>query len=229
MALLINRSTYFHRKTIEIMLKTKVKASDITNLTDARYFAALEVAWLSFNLQAGTPSSIELGDFMAIKEWVEGPTIVGAFDFQETEYIQAAIQQLELKAIQLGHFAPIAQVMALQGTPILKEIMIENALNQDEIQEHLFMYKSYVDVFILKGSVAWKDIQNSRSEIAFLKKICSDYRIIIDFQFEAAEVEALLTAIEPEGISVKGGEEEAVGIKSFDELDDLFDNLVLED
>ena len=57
------------------MLKTKIKANSITNLTDARYFAAWEVEWLGFNLNPG--ESIALQQVPAIKDWVDGVKIVG--------------------------------------------------------------------------------------------------------------------------------------------------------
>jgi len=53
------------------MLKIKVIADNILNLTDARYFAALGVDYLAFNLDnINTPTIRE------IKEWVEGVKIL---------------------------------------------------------------------------------------------------------------------------------------------------------
>ncbi len=210
------------------MLITKVKASEIANLTDARYFAALEVEWLCFNLEKGAESYIEPQSVMAIKEWVEGPKIVGTFGMQSVEYVQQAITMIGLDAIQLGHFVPIGQIMMLRDTPIIKEIFIGDQLNTDEIGEHIFMHADYINAFSLKGSVTWASIKENSSQVAFLKKICTDYDIIVDFEFKASEINELLHAISPLGINVKGGEEEAVGVKSYDELDDLFENIIIE-
>ena len=60
------------------MLKLKIKANDITNLTDARYFAAKEATWLTFNFVEKTPTYIEPMTARAIFEWVEGVEIVGS-------------------------------------------------------------------------------------------------------------------------------------------------------
>lgn len=49
------------------MLKVKVIADNILNLTDARYFAALGVDYLVFDVEKIDPKSIE-----EIKQWVEG-------------------------------------------------------------------------------------------------------------------------------------------------------------
>ena len=210
------------------MLTTKVKASEIANLTDARYFAALEVEWLCFNLEKGTESYIEPQNVMAIKEWVEGPKIVGTFGMHSVEYIQSAISTIGLDAIQLSHFAEMSQLLMLRDTTIIKEVFIGDQLDTEEIRKHIFMHSDYVNVFSLKGTVAWSSIKENSSQVAFLKKICTDYDIIIDFEFKAKEVNELLHAITPLGINVKGGEEEAVGVKSYDELDDLFENIIIE-
>lgn len=53
------------------MLKTKVIADNILNLTDARYFAALGVDYLSFKL-----GSISFDNIIEIKKWVEGVQIL---------------------------------------------------------------------------------------------------------------------------------------------------------
>lgn len=54
------------------MSQTKFFAKNITHLTDARYFAAMGVDWMSFDLG---PKGISLAAFNAIVEWVEGPLI----------------------------------------------------------------------------------------------------------------------------------------------------------
>ncbi len=59
------------------MLKTKVIADNILNLTDARYFSAYGVDYLIFNL-----SNINQESITEIKEWVEGVKIL--LDFNQS-------------------------------------------------------------------------------------------------------------------------------------------------
>jgi phosphoribosylanthranilate isomerase len=70
------------------MLKTQVKASSITNLTDARYFAAWEVKWLGFNLDANAEDYIEPVKMKAMKEWVDGVEVVAEFGMQTASEIK---------------------------------------------------------------------------------------------------------------------------------------------
>jgi len=58
------------------MPKIKIKASSITNLTDARYFAAMLVDYLGFQLDLSHDERINSEEFHGIKAWVEGPKIV---------------------------------------------------------------------------------------------------------------------------------------------------------
>jgi len=84
------------------MLKLSVKASQITNLTDARYFAAREVEWLGFNLDTGSENAIPPQQISAIKEWVEGPKIVVEFGLQSPDEIKQAVDYFDLDAIQVA-------------------------------------------------------------------------------------------------------------------------------
>lgn len=55
------------------MLKTKVLVTDVNNLTDARYFAAWIVDWMSFNLDPERAQVLSIEQIIEIKNWVEGP------------------------------------------------------------------------------------------------------------------------------------------------------------
>ena len=81
------------------MLKTKIKASNISNLTDARYYAAWYVDWLGFDLRA-SENTLSLAEVKAIKEWIEGPVIVGEIDLFDFDKSKEIIDFLELEAIQ---------------------------------------------------------------------------------------------------------------------------------
>jgi len=71
------------------MLKTKVIASHVTNLTDARYFAARGVDFLLFDLD-----DITIDAAVEIKEWVEGPEILVLVSSDKTGDIDEAVLRL---------------------------------------------------------------------------------------------------------------------------------------
>lgn len=211
------------------MLKIKIKASDITNLTDARYFAAKEVEWLCFNFSEGAASYIDPMKARAIFEWVEGPKIVGEFDMATADEINFYTEGWGLQAVQVGFLIPLDTVKVIKNKPIIKEIWIEEFTNPDFIIQELTDYSPYVEAFYLnfdKNGIVWDDLKNPLSMITVedLKWICQQFNIILSIDFQPHMVDDIL-ALNLYGLSLKGGEEERIGVKSYDELDEILDAL----
>ena len=61
--------------------------------------------------------------------------------------------------------------------------------------------------------------------LAQLQEICQQYEVFLSIDFMPTNIKKILTTIQPLGISVKGGMEEKVGLKSYDELDEVFELL----
>ena len=100
----------------------KIKASSINNLTDARYFAAWNVEWLGFSLQAGSSNYTRPQDVKEIKEWLVGPKIVGEFGIgQSAEEIKTSVELLNLDAVQLNMFTENEIAKNLEGLTVIKE------------------------------------------------------------------------------------------------------------
>lgn len=211
------------------MLKTTVKASSVSNLTDARYFAAWHVEWLGFDLTYEGLKTLPLTEVKEIKDWIEGPKIVGEIDVLDVTESQQIIDFLALEYIQVGMFAPVEHLNSLNVSSIIKEVIIEPTTTTAELKSHLNTYFDYVDYFLInfdKNSIDWESLQSSDLlNTSHLKQICEQYEIFISFDFNANNTSELITNLNPLGISVKGGIEEKVGFKSFDELDEVFEFL----
>lgn len=212
------------------MLKIKIKASDITNLTDARYFAAKEVEWLCFNFSEGAVSYIDPMKARAIFEWVEGPKIVGEFDNATADEINFYTEGWGLQVIQVGFLMPIDTVKAIKNTPIIKDIWIEEFTNPDFLVKELTAYAPHVESFQLnfdKNGITWADLKlpNAMIRIEDLKDICERFNIVLSIDFQPAMLDEILE-LNLYGLTVKGGEEERIGVKSYDELDEILDAIV---
>ena len=206
------------------MLKTRIKASQITNLTDARYFAARDVEWLGFNLDAGTENFIHPQNIKAIKEWLEGPKIVGEFGMQDSSEINAAIEFLDLDVVQVGMFANVNS-LDLKDATLIKEIVIEEETDYYELRSILESDAAKVDAFLLnysKNKISWSSLG---SKLNALQELCNRFEIILSIDFELDQLNEILNTIKIHGLSLKGGDEEKIGYKSFDELDDILDEL----
>lgn len=216
------------------MLKTKVKASSITNLTDARYFAAWEVEWLGFDLNTGSTNYIEPHLVKAIKEWVDGVKIVGEFELSSPDRINEMVEALGLDGAQLGMFTPIETFQELEFATILfKEIVIEKDTNIADLKDQLATFAPYVKAFLLnfdKNGISAANLQEDTNlSKEALQMLCEIYPILLDLHIPPSNLADYLDTTSPLGLSVKGGAEEKVGFKSFDELDEVFEALEIEE
>jgi phosphoribosylanthranilate isomerase len=207
------------------MLKTKVKASGISNLTDARYFAAREVEWLGFPIGAGI--SVEAAK--SLMEWVDGVKIVGEFDLPTAAEIQEAQNILWFDAVQVGMFTPLEELAKVQGISLIKHVTMADGFSQNDLAGHFRQYAACCDTFLLDLSAAgisWHNLQNDQPfPLDFLKQLFEKYQTILAIDGLPDGLGDLLKTLQPYGLSLKGGEEEKTGIKSFDELDDILDAL----
>jgi phosphoribosylanthranilate isomerase len=185
------------------MLKTKVKASGIHHLTDARYFASLGATWLGFD--AGSPDNYREKAMLvgAIKEWVDGVLIIGEFDVQPLPILLEWIQLAGLDGVQV----PEHRVEDI--VPFLPQdvtILIDFSQNPDNQKMELWSSKS--EAFILQPH-----------------QVNPDFNCIYEWRHSPQELDFFLKRHQPYGISITGGKEEKPGVKSFDELDDLLEAL----
>jgi len=211
------------------MLTTTVKASSISNLTDARYFAAWHVDWLGFDLTPNGLAILSLPEVKEIKDWIEGPKIVGELAVLDIEQSQQIIDFLDLKYIQVGMHTPVEYLNSLTVDSIIKEVVIEPTTTLEDLKGHLSTYFDYVDYFLInfdKNKLGWASIENGTTlTVDQLQEICQQYEIFLSIDFIPTNIKNILATIQPLGISVKGGMEEKVGLKSYDELDEVFEVL----
>ena len=211
------------------MLKLKIKASQITNLTDARYFAAKEVNWLSFNFAEKTDNYIEPMRARAMFDWVEVPHIVGEFDGFDADAVNFYAENWGLKAVQIGQKT---ETFDVKSPHILKEIIVKTHTTAEILRGLLSPFKNIVAAFQLNFEahhLSFSDMKNNKCalNVADLSSLCAAFNIILNIDFQLVELEEIIH-LKPFGLSLRGGEEERVGVKSYDELDEIFDRLEME-
>jgi phosphoribosylanthranilate isomerase len=215
------------------MLRIKVKASQITNLTDARYFAAKEVAWLSFNFTEGSENYIEPIRARAMFEWVEGPHIVGEFDGMTAAEINFYTEGYELRHIQVGARVKTEEVFSLTAQSIIKEIVVETSATANILRGLMKPLATTVEAFQLnfsKSGLDYARLKDKGSMLSFddLKALCAEFNIILVLDFQMNVLNEIL-GLPLYGLSLQGGEEEKVGLKSFDELDEVLELLEVDE
>jgi len=214
------------------MLKTKVKASQVTNLTDGRYFAAWEVEWIGFNFELGTDTSVDIQKMKEIRDWLEGPSFVGEFGLTNAETIRETATFLELDYVQINHFTEVETAKAIKDIPIIKEILILKEEDNSTVQSTMTAFNPYVKFFLLdftKSGISWEEIKSGKYlDFYTLKQICQDYAVILSVDLNTDNLTEVMETLNPYGLNLTGGEEEKVGFKSFDDIDEIIEALYIE-
>lgn len=207
----------------------KIKATSINNLTDARYFAAWNVEWLGFSLEIGSANYTRPQDVKEIKDWLVGPKIVGEFGLdQNLTDILESVELLQLDAVQLSMFADDTIAKNLQNVTVIKEWVLDDLTNMNAFAEQCRTTANQVDYFYLdleKNGITWAALQANTNALNLLQELCAEYAILVSLVCPPDQIEAYLDRVKPHGISLQGGEEEKVGVKSFDDLDAIFETL----
>lgn len=213
------------------MLRTPVKASAVTNLTDARYFAAWEVNWLGFCLDPASENYVQPQVVGAIREWVDGPLIVGEFNLQTADEIRTAIELLHLDAIQAGMLTEAETLIELHSpVPVIKEIVIEPDALEGDLDDFLLQFAPLAQIFLLnftKNGISWQALRDGAAPVSppTLQRWCSSFPILMDIDLQPGFIDEILQQLPLRGFSLQGGEEEKTGFKSFDELDAVLEAL----
>ncbi len=194
------------------MAKIKVKINKVNNLTDARYFAAMGVDYLGFCCNTGTEMYCSPQKIKEITDWVEGPAFVYEFDgWQDYSNILSVLELGKPDALHLGAFATYEDGFHL---PIFKDFILEN-LNEIDL--------STIDFPVLRSDKTYMELTKEEKEI--VRNASKQKPIFLDINIKASDLNDILSELNVHGIILRGGDEEKVGFKSFEELDLIFDAL----
>ncbi|MEY4927197.1 MAG: hypothetical protein RI894_1633 [Bacteroidota bacterium] len=199
-------------------------ANHITNLTDGRYFAAYNAAWISFCFNPESPDFIAPNVAVGIAGWLEGPQMAGSFGRQQTDDdIRNMAESLNLQAVVLNieHDAT-----TLEDLPVFWEISTKQLDDDFENLLSLVANKAFATCFILHfetQKTTFNDFfETQKAAFEALKQATEQASFYLKMNFEATDLRLIAQELPHlQGIVLQGGEEEAVGIKSFDELDEI--------
>lgn len=165
----------------------------IMTLTDARYFSALEVDYLHFDLNPDSPYPIDKPVWQAIVEWVEGSDIVCSFDhlFDEEE-IRSIVEDPSVSGV-LSQFSDMLDYVH-RIRPEIK--LFQQVVSLDEVDRNL----------PLTGVIGTEDTTMSSSH--FLQ---------VNGPLEAE----IAVKNGTNRIAIHPGSEDEVGIKDFEAYDRL--------
>ncbi len=205
-----------------------IKASGITHLTDARYFAAKGVTWMGYCLDPASDQYIPPAKMQAIREWVDGVLTVGEMGFVSGDDLLDAVASYHLDAVQINMWVDAADLEPLQGrAEILREVVVLRDSDAAELQKEMNRMAHLITATVLSFApqgITWADIRAGRPfGPDALRQLCSGSPVLLDIDVAPADMPELLAAVQPYGWVARGGEEERVGVKSYDDLDEIFE------
>ena len=207
-------------------LTTLIKASRIVHLTDARYFAAKEVDYLGFNLEEDTEGYLDPMYMKAIREWVAGPKIVGEFSRTPIQVVREAAAFFGLDVVQVSAQSHGAYLAELQGLEVILEIEMGTGglpFSTTELQA----FAPYADIFLFNFPQTSVSKSTFYAEMGFWREVFALRPALLQADLPATDWPEILETLGLAGLSLVGGEEEQVGVKSYDEIDDIFESLGL--
>jgi phosphoribosylanthranilate isomerase len=189
------------------MADLKIFAADIAHLTDARYFAAFDVDFLSFDIE----DDMSIQKAIAMAEWIEGPQIgvhSALLEKMKTINPQAILFDNSSHFCNKGHDSnTLFYILKVQQPSDL--LQLQDLPNFDYLVLDLrALEKINIDDLIPK-----------------LVQVCKNYPVFIDVDLPLEELIKFLDEIGPKGIFIRGGQEEKPGFKSYDELNDWFEGV----
>ncbi len=81
---------------------SKIKFGAVTNLTDARYAAAVYADWIGFRLDPAHPRYVDPAKAKEIIDWISGSSIVAELGNLLPTDMQAALEVLQIDTVQVS-------------------------------------------------------------------------------------------------------------------------------
>lgn len=203
-------------------LKTKVKINRITNLTDARYCSGMYVDVLGFSLEEGAPHYVSPKQFQEITGWISGTEY--AAEFTETDAISIEKRLVEypgINWIESSNLDTLIQLKQLEKKLIclVSLELIESFIPKIELlQEHQITL--HLTSISTKSALDYKE---------FIKDLASKVDLFLGFGINPENASLLSEIAGLTGLALDGGDEIKPGLRDFDQLALILENLELAD
>jgi len=191
-------------------LKTLVKVGRISNLSDARYCAGMSVDMLGFGVIAGQDHFVSPELFKEIRGWFSGPSIVAeAYGIEKGEDLPTIIQNYLPDFIELS-LADLLKIHSPSSTYILSTTYEEVTSQENSIAP----YRNQIAYIILPVSTPKESLDD----------IARSYRVMLKADSTSTGA-SLLSNTNIKGIALQGSAEEKPGLKNYDQLSSILEEL----
>ncbi|MFT2007623.1 hypothetical protein ACMA1I_03025 [Pontibacter sp. 13R65] len=202
-------------------LRTSVVVSGINNLSDARYCAGMGVDIIVFNLKLDSPERVSSEALKEITGWVSGVKLGGQFERAKPDVINQYAEDFNLDYIQLDTPYLIDEIEEI-SRPVILKVFINKDTVESELLEMMELYAPVVDTFLIYSN-DFTTIDETNNKL--LKSIAKAFPVFIGFGLQKENIGTILSKIKPKGIGLLGGNEIKPGLKDFDELQEILEEI----
>ena len=200
-------------------LKTRVKVSGVTNLSDARYCAGMMVNYLGFNVNEQSDNFLSATDFIEISEWVSGVSFVAECENMNVEEVLEAVTNYGVTYVESDSLDVIQELIKQELKCILNIKL--NQYNLDHWVENIPTIPGLEMVKISCEDPKLFSLIESSIQPDF------DFNLCKAFQIELKHIKDLKGHWSC--IEIKATSEEKPGFKDYGELMDILEELEIED
>ena len=194
-------------------LKTFVKISNISNLSDARYCSGMMVDVLGFNIDATTENFVSDGDFAEITDWVAGVEFAGEFSTNSIDEIKEGLKNYRIDYIQISHLE-IVEKVGLLGKPVIFKLHINSENDLSKLKSKLSYLDELAKMVIIKSEEA--DLHDRiDAQVGYYN---GNLRILKGYGIEVSEELGKFP-----GLELEASEEDRPGYKDYGQIMDVLE------
>ncbi|MCA8830234.1 phosphoribosylanthranilate isomerase [Hymenobacter pini] len=201
-----------------------VMVRGINNLSDARYCAGMGADSLTFRLDPAFADYLTPQAVQELSGWVAGVQLIGEFDTLPIEDINALVQQCGLHAVLLHRRRP-ADELAQLTVPALKLTSWIPDMMPEDVELRFREQAPHYQGFVLATPPS--PLPNAAAMLRLTEQT-RQYTIWLGAGFAADSVRALAETVRPAGLVLQGGDEIKPGLRDFDEMEAVFEQLEIE-
>ncbi len=181
------------------MSRNQILVRNIKHLTDARYFAAMGVDWMSMELNSDPTSFMR---WHTLRDWVEGVKLAAEIDAGDEMLLSKTIIDARPDGIIL------TQLLDLEGISDAELFFDTQYINLDKCPKDSFSIIHFEEI--------------DTDQILELDPSAT----FIQHDWTVVELDQLLMTGYKGGICFTGGDEDATGMRDYEVMDELLERLM---
>ena len=206
----------------------RIKAGSITNLTDARYFAAVGAEFIGFCFDEDDKQYVKPEQALEIKGWLHEPAVVGEFNGQSISEINLLHASFNFSYVQLSKKYKENDWQQID-IPKIIEVPVNENTTFSNLKSNIKRVGEHADLILLnfrKFGVQWKSIKRPKTlSIEGLKQAIEGHKILFDIELSADDAQEIIEEMPMYGLNVVGSHEVEVGLKNFENIDAVMEIL----